>query len=70
MLDTGCWIAAVFYPCIIQLNDVDNNDNSLNKIGIKQYSGFHLPASSIQNPASRMSNYYAILLHLETLRDL
>jgi len=32
ILDTGCWIAAVFYLFFIQINYVENNHHYLNKL--------------------------------------
>jgi hypothetical protein len=54
MLDTGCWITAVFYLFFIQLNYVENNDHYLKKLGNEAVCGFSF--ASIKHPESSIMN--------------
>ena len=69
ILDPGCWIAAVFYLFFIQLKCVEINGYYLNKLWNIVACGSRLPASSIQNPASRMYNYHAIRCRIRARHD-
>jgi hypothetical protein len=54
MLDTGCWIAVVFYLFFIQLKCVENNDYQLNKLLNAASYGFS--SASIKHPESSIMN--------------
>jgi len=54
MLDTGYWIADVFYLFFIQLNYLENNDHSLKKLGNEAVYGFSFV--NIKHPESNIMN--------------
>jgi hypothetical protein len=54
MLDTGCWIATVFYLLFIQLNYIEINGHYLKKLGNKAAYGFS--SASIKHPESSIMN--------------
>jgi len=54
ILDTGCWIGAVFYQFFIRVNVVENKDGYLNKLGNKPACAFTF--GIIENPETSIMN--------------